>query len=24
VIRFNSAGTPQQTSPNCTDTTILQ
>jgi type IV pilus assembly protein PilA len=24
VIRFNSAGTPAQTSPNCTDTTILQ
>ena len=24
VIRFNAAGTPQQTSPNCTDTTILQ
>jgi len=24
VIRFNASGTPQQTSPNCTDTTILQ
>ena len=24
VIRFNSAGTPQQTAPNCTDTTVLQ
>jgi type IV pilus assembly protein PilA len=24
VIRFNSAGSPAQTSPNCTDTTILQ
>jgi len=24
VIRFNSGGTPQQTAPNCTDTTVLQ
>jgi type IV pilus assembly protein PilA len=24
VIRFNSTGTPRYTSPNCTDTTILQ
>ena len=24
VIRYNAAGTPQKTSPNCTDTSILQ
>ena len=24
VIRYNASGTPQATSPNCTDTTILQ